>query len=346
MGSLCAVPPEGGTIFGERKAEPSWKAERSGLPAGAFGLSMVQENCIMKTPTSATADLESVEASATGEALPVCLCPWLENPYRLVSLWDMLRFYAEDFCYASLLIGQIYMDLQSKMPQETSWMAVSGATKALERHCRNIGLPVTLRQIERVNDLMQNGILSQTPSGFARLGREIADISARLVDELRAKQILLMPDAHLTYYEQSEPLFGAPVASNFSSASYDIAEAGKCYSLNRSTACVFHLMRVLEVGLGPLAKRFNVPCDHTNWETVINRIEKAINEIDRDPNRPPNWKDEREFWSQCASHFRVVKDAWRNYTAHARGKYDEQEALDMLGNVRGFMQKLATRLHE
>jgi hypothetical protein len=36
----------------------------------------------------------------------------------------------------------------------------------------------------------------------------------------------------------------------------------------------------------------------------------------------------------------------RNYTAHARGKYDPGEALDMLGNVRGFMQKLATRLHE
>jgi hypothetical protein len=43
---------------------------------------------------------------------------------------------------------------------------------------------------------------------------------------------------------------------------------------------------------------------------------------------------------------RVVKDAWRNYTAHLRGKYDDQEAEDMLANVRGFMQKLATRLHE
>ena len=42
----------------------------------------------------------------------------------------------------------------------------------------------------------------------------------------------------------------------------------------------------------------------------------------------------------------VVKDAWRNYTAHARGKYDGQEAELMLRNVRGFMQKLATRLSE
>jgi len=105
-------------------------------------------------------------------------------------------------------------------------------------------------------------------------------------------------------------------------------------------------MRILEIGLAVLGKRFSISADHTNWETVINQIEKAIGVMDKDPNRPADWKDEREFYSQCASHFRVVKNAWRNYTAHARGKYDEQEALDMLGNVRGFMQKIATRLHE
>ena len=46
----------------------------------------------------------------------------------------------------------------------------------------------------------------------------------------------------------------------------------------------------------------------------------------------------------------VVKHAWRNYTAHVRanmgGKYTDEEAETILINVRGFMQKLATRLHE
>src|SRR5207245_6054748 len=88
------------------------------------------------------------------------------------------------------------------------------------------------------------------------------------------------------------------------------------------------------------------PIIQTGKQLSINQIEKAIKDIEKDQNRSVTWKDDREFYSQCASHFRVVKDAWRNYTAHARGKYDEQEAIDMLGNVRGFMQKLATRLHE
>jgi hypothetical protein len=41
-----------------------------------------------------------------------------------------------------------------------------------------------------------------------------------------------------------------------------------------------------------------------------------------------------------------LKDAWRNYTAHARGKYTEEEAKLIIENTRAFMQKLATRLSE
>jgi hypothetical protein len=58
-------------------------------------------------------------------------------------------------------------------------------------------------------------------------------------------------------------------------------------------------------------------------------LSQDFSSIEKDPNRPANWKDDREFYSQCASHFRVVKDAWRNYTAHAPGKYDEQEDKTM-----------------
>jgi hypothetical protein len=171
-------------------------------------------------------------------------------------------------------------------------------------------------------------------------------LSVTVENELSLRQYFgISPEKSRFYGDASEP-FGTTVADAFPSISLDANEASRCFALGRNTACVFHLMRVMEIGLSALGKSFGAPCDHTNWETIINRIEKAIGEMDKNPARLPSWKDDREFYSQCASHFRVVKDAWRNYTAHARGKYDEQEALDMLGNVRGFMQKLATRLHE
>lgn len=225
---------------------------------------------------------------------------------------------------------------------------LEAALKLLERHlaeckglCGELELHVSTLHID---DLLRLLAL-RVPASIDRIERGIMILSSNIQKEASLKLFFSL-DTEKSKHYQSIDAFGEKVADQFPSASYDVSEANRCYAVGRNTACVFHLMRVLESGLAALAKQFNCPYDHTNWETIILRIEKEITNIDKNPNRPASWKDEREFYSQCASHFRVLKDAWRNYTAHVRGKYDEQEALDMLGNVRGFMQKLATRLHE
>ncbi len=82
-------------------------------------------------------------------------------------------------------------------------------------------------------------------------------------------------------------------------------------------------MRVLGIGLGPLGKIFNVSLAHTNWAPAIEEIESKIRDMYKDPvwKALPDCKEQQEFYAQAASHFGVLKDAWRNYTAHARGKY-------------------------
>lgn len=60
----------------------------------------------------------------------------------------------------------------------------------------------------------------------------------------------------------------------------------------------------------------------------------------------PDRKEQQEFYAQAATHFGILKDAWRNYTMHARGVYTEEAAEDIFNNVKSFMQKLAARLHE
>ena len=140
-----------------------------------------------------------------------------------------------------------------------------------------------------------------------------------------------------------EPIFKA-----FPSTSFDAKEAFKCFALGRNTACVFHLMRVLELGLKPLGAIFEVSLEHTNWQPAIGAIEKEIRKMPADQKWKilPDCKEQHEFFSQAASNFSVLKDAWRNYTAHARGKYDEQEASDILMSVRAFMAKLSNRFTE
>jgi len=109
---------------------------------------------------------------------------------------------------------------------------------------------------------------------------------------------------------------------------------------------VFHLMRVLEIGLCALANRFGVPSDRANWNTIIERIEKALRDMPDDPNRKADWKEDQEFYSKAASHFMFVKDAWRNHAMHRRAKYTDEEAKTLLMNVRAFMAQLALKLSE
>ena len=213
----------------------------------------------------------------------------------------------------------------------------------LKATCEQLGLSVAALQAGQLRDSIDPTIEIIASDSAERM---CGMLSVTIENELSLRKFFAIPDEKAKVYgDGTEPL-GSDVAASFPSSTFDASEAKRCFALSRNTACVFHLMRVLEIGLSAFAVKFNVSASHTNWETIINQIERAIKEPEQDQNRSPTWKDDREFYSQCASHFRIVKDAWRNYTAHARGKYDEQEASDMLTSVRGFMQKLATRLHE
>jgi hypothetical protein len=124
-------------------------------------------------------------------------------------------------------------------------------------------------------------------------------------------------------------------------ASFDVKEAGNCFASGRFTACVFHLMRVLEIGLIVFAKVFPaVPTSKENWQQIIEKIESEIRAMPSAAVKVADWKGKQEKYSQLANSFMFFKDAWRNYTAHVRGKYTEDESDGIYRNVRSFMQGL------
>jgi hypothetical protein len=79
-----------------------------------------------------------------------------------------------------------------------------------------------------------------------------------------------------------------------------------------------------------------------NWGQMLQEVEK---EIRKPAANTSAWKEDREFYSQCADSLFVFKDAWRNLTAHAHGIIGEQ-AGEMLEGSKAFLKRLATRLHE
>jgi len=198
----------------------------------------------------------------------------------------------------------------------------------------------TLKAIERMIKLIEDGKCTTD-----HLLREVRAIEGRLRDELEETHLFVVSADSAKYLDESKPLFGDDVSDKFPSASYDIEEAGKCLALRRSTACVTHLMRALEVSLTVLGTKFGVGTAHANWHNIIDQIESKISAMNSQ-SHGANWKDEQAFYSAGAVHFRMLKDGWRNYAMHVREKYTEEQAEDIYRSTRSFMRHLCQRLSE
>ena len=202
--------------------------------------------------------------------------------------------------------------------------------------CRKLGLETTARTIQAQIDMLRTQSVQLAP---IQLSQILTDLGHAVTSEMSTHIFLHIEFKRKEFYEQHE-FFGAAVNTNFTSAREDIKESGCCYATDRNTACVMHLMRVLEVGLGALAKTLNVNFDRRNWENVINDIEAEIAKI-TGPAWGPDWKQKKEFYAGAAKDFRYFKDAWRNHAMHYRERYDALEAESILAHVKAFMGQLA-----
>lgn len=287
--------------------------------------------------------------------------PWEANPHQLVTL-DMLSFQAWNFFWCGLTLRGIEQDcLIGSIPVEgdTPMFALSrdldekARDKALASLGRvavefsGIGLRITSETTSELIAALQD---TSHRHNFQWLIDQVKAIQGLSRKEIAGKAFFYVPAERMKFFpKMRDPhIFGKAVGDAFPSAMQDIAESGVCLALDRGSACVFHLMRVLEIGLTALGTTFGVSLAHTNWAPAIEEIERKIRDMHKDPAWKvlPDCKEQQEFYAQTASHFGILKDAWRNYTMHVRGFYTEEQAERIFENVKGFMQKLAGRLHE
>jgi hypothetical protein len=289
------------------------------------------------------------------------LQPWQKHPYQLISWLEMLEFSARMFFRCGHALQQIKDDCWlgciagSEKPIFNPSLTLSddATNKALislgqiETEFNKVGMRITADTVSELIEALETFSPLHNVQWFID---QIKTVESLADKEIRGKVFLYVPAERARFFPKvTDPhLFGNVVATAFPSAFYDIAESGLCLSLDRGTACVFHLMRVLEIGLTALGAKFGVSLEHTNWNPAIEQIESKIRNMRKDPvwGSLPDCKEQQEFYAQAASHFGILKDAWRNYTMHTRGVYTEEQAERIFDNVESFMQQLATRLHE
>ena len=259
----------------------------------------------------------------------------------------MLRFHAHKFVEVLNLLNSVEVilaDPQGLLGRHEMLNHFGEQVQLLREQLLELNLPVSAKTAARLTFGLTKPDHDKPDTWAVYIKRLIEELRKRVEDELEGKAIYYVSD-HVDLLSDS-PLFGDEVDEAFPSARYDISEAGCCLALRRSTACVLHLMRALEPGLASLAAALGVNMPRKSWEVILNTLQKEIRA--RSSNPPDEkWKEEDEpFFSGAASHFLIIKNAWRNHAMHGRDKYTEQEAEDIYGSVRSFMQHLSKRLSE
>jgi hypothetical protein len=213
---------------------------------------------------------------------------------------------------------------------------LSAALRDMRKECETLTLGDTVDQIDFIaSEVLRKG----NEYSYADALKDLDHLSHSFAGGLRKRIFFRIKNKNGKYF-QNDDLLGTKVNTAFSSCVAESRDAGNCYALEQYEATAFHSMRILERGLGSLAKKFGVDFSHTNWHNVIEEVEKKIRKMDS--TLGVDWKEQQKFCSQAATHFMFLKEGWRNHVMHVRDvPYDEGRALSVFGHVQEFMQALA-----
>ncbi len=150
------------------------------------------------------------------------------------------------------------------------------------------------------------------------------------------------PEPQYARYFENPKLFGDEVFAAFPSATDDIAEAGTCLALERSTACVMHLMRASEVALRALANSVGAG-RQSDWGGYIREIYK---ELEKQVKAAGAATSDHQFYAEAAAQIDNVKRAWRNPSMHVDKSYSQPRAEEILLATKSLMSHLAAKISE
>jgi len=187
---------------------------------------------------------------------------WNVCRFQIVTLLEMLRFRADLFVVTGSTLAALREvsaggGLQDHVLQENVIESVKGLLVEIRDDCASAGLKMSVL-------LVDNFVLNDKTT-YSDAGRFVHELGERITDELTLCLFMQVPTDRASYYADT-PQFGDKVSQKFPKAVTDIQEAAKCYATGRSTASVFHLMRVMEHAVQFLGKKLGISLvGQKNW---------------------------------------------------------------------------------
>jgi hypothetical protein len=216
--------------------------------------------------------------------------------FKIVSLWEVLDFYAEKFANITRLMAEICM-----MPVDDTYPKIQFSQPILDQFAwlhgfakeqKIKGVAVSIERLLRD--------LHSKSTGNPQIRRDALEVAQRILDDFEGELLLAIPLKNADFYRNEQKIFSKDTIRQIQRIEEDANEARKSFALARHTACAFHLMRIAEHVVHDFADKLGVVFD-TNVETmgdILANIQKKVNEWDRGV-RPSAKK--RKYGACCAS---------------------------------------------
>ncbi len=239
---------------------------------------------------------------------------------------------------------------------------IEGLVEELQRHTRHLQLKASHQRATRE---LSNALGAYGNPTWERLGDELRILWEIMMPEMRGKRFasidaakddylieMLGDPPHVKKERRGRSPIWLTIWKRFKSAKEDSEEMVYCYALERNTACVFHSMRVAEIGLRALARRMKVKLpkkkqlEWAQWRELLKKMSEKTDYISQNAKAGPAKDELLEFYNGAIGQFYGFKDEFRNQVMHVRKTYDQFEAARALTRVRDFMEKLAHHIDE
>jgi hypothetical protein len=237
------------------------------------------------------------------------------------------------------------MDATKMEVKQDAKMQLLALCSVLKTHLIDLGCVISIQAVE---DLERT--LRQSKVNYRQIADGHSDVSRTLQREMQQTTLLILSSQERLMYAPADLAFGSKFNSGFSTAgAFELDEAMKCMALGRPTAAVFHLMRVMEVGIRAMASCLGIPDPvkpaERNWAIILGKIMDGGIKM-KWPSASNRMNGEAALFEELHASLDAVKNPFRNATMHVETKYTDAEAQHIFALVKGFMMKLADRMDE
>ncbi len=251
--------------------------------------------------------------------------------FKLVSLLDMLRFYADRYLRSIACLSELAQMFNNAPDSSTliKWLRqCEPQLRWLHQDLTAMDLVDAAESVESLLWELQDHSGPGKWSGEPEPGKCLRPLIKSVIAGFKKEYVLRVPRSRALSFKKKGTILGEKVIHAFPVLERDAVEAGNCFALGRYTGCAFHLMRIMECIVRRFAENLGVTinADEDTWGTILDHI------WDQKINRWPKSPTKRKY-TACWRSIDGLRQR-RNDIMHHKEYYTEEDVDDLKGRVK------------